>query len=158
MKSHSALYIANKFIIIAKEHGEYLTPLKLIKLMYYAYGWYLFYNETDRLFNKKIEAWCYGPVISEVYHAYKKFGTEPIINPEKVNELPLNNDTEKYIEYFLKEILRVYGKETAYTLANSTHIEGTPWHTTYHKRNQRVIPDDLIKEFFELQKSHAATN
>jgi uncharacterized phage-associated protein len=58
--------VADAILKIAKEQGKPLTPLKLMKLVYIAHGWHMAIENQD-LFNNRIEAWKYGPVIPDLY-------------------------------------------------------------------------------------------
>ncbi len=61
---------------------ELLSNMKLQKLVYYAQGLHLALYDTP-LFNKKIEAWTYVPVVAELQHAYEQHETRGIpANPD----------------------------------------------------------------------------
>ena len=66
-----------------------MSPKKLQKIVYYAYGWTLALLNEDikaldnRLFNEPIEAWVHGPVVPELYTKYKARGWEDI---DKIND------------------------------------------------------------------------
>lgn len=153
---YPALLIANYFIEKAHDTGESLTPLKLIKLVYFAYAWYLAISDTP-LIDEPIVAWTYGPVIESIYHQYKKFGNEPITG--KAN---FDNETEKNISALkndeiaialLNKIWEVYGQYDAIQLANLTHEKDSPWYEAWHNQNGKSIhnfpiTDDLIKKYF----------
>ena len=68
---HSAIDIANFFIDItqSKEEG-YLSDLKVNKLLYFAQAWSLV-RLGRPLFDESIEAWPLGPVVPNVYNAFK---------------------------------------------------------------------------------------
>lgn len=70
MKQYSAKAIANKFLDIAESEGAKIDPMKMQKLVYIAHGWGLgFLGEP--LITQDIEAWKYGPIISDLYHEFK---------------------------------------------------------------------------------------
>ncbi len=64
--------VAEYFLSLADEEaGDFLSNLKLQKLVYYAQGFHLaLFNRP--LFMAAIHAWQHGPVVPELYHAYKK--------------------------------------------------------------------------------------
>lgn len=70
---------AKFFIMLANQRDDdFITNLKLNKLLYYAQGAYL--ARTGRpLFNEQIEAWAYGPVVPSIYRKYKVCGKNPIV-------------------------------------------------------------------------------
>src|SRR5687767_14250246 len=73
----SAFTAANCFLDIALRENIPITHLKLQKLLYFAHGWYLALT-GEPLFEDKVEAWQFGPVIPPVYHQFKKYGNQPI--------------------------------------------------------------------------------
>ena len=83
----NALSIANYFIDLANEDNEPIRPLKLMKLVYIAYGYALaLLNRSiiDYRFDK-VEAWKFGPVIPSVYHSFKIYGKKPITEKESIS-------------------------------------------------------------------------
>ena len=49
------------------------TPLKLQKILYFAQGWSFVWDDKP-LFEGEFEAWQYGPVNTEVYSHFRKYG------------------------------------------------------------------------------------
>lgn len=130
--------------------GELISNLKLQKLLYYAQGFYLATNDTP-LFDDPIEAWMHGPVVPNVYHAYKEFGDFPITLSEEV-EIP---ELEEDITEFLDEIYRIFGQYSAWKLRNMTHEE-PPWLETwseYEKKQfgSKEIMHEKMSEYFKTQ-------
>lgn len=75
----SPIEIAKYFLIKAEKDGELITPLKMQKLVYFAYVFYLISKRgKERLFEEKIEAWPAGPVIPSLYRKLKEYGSAPI--------------------------------------------------------------------------------
>ncbi len=155
MKIYSPEQIANFFIEKsfhdAEQNGE-LTPIKLLKLVYYAYGWHLaFFGKP--LTNELIQAWQFGPVMESVYHATKYYGNTRI--RKKIPGFAADFDPD--VRGLLEEIWKVYKKSTGIELANATHLPGTPWKQIYDEeiqnygqlRRGRDIPDALIEEHFK---------
>ncbi|HEX2981988.1 MAG TPA: type II toxin-antitoxin system antitoxin SocA domain-containing protein [Ignavibacteriales bacterium] len=70
---YNALQAANYFIKKALDEGIPVDPMKLQKLLYFAYGWYYAYYDKP-LFRDQLKAWQWGPVIEDIYHAFKKYG------------------------------------------------------------------------------------
>lgn len=168
--------IANYFIERGIGERKEVTPMKLQKLLYYAYGWYYTVFEK-KLFDAPIFAWNYGPVVESIYHDVKRYGNTPISEPisKFANELasvrfePSNanlatdlltyitpriqsfasEDDKKFIEAFWNK----FSKYNALELANATHEADSPWDKTV--KNQKyaglrsVISDDLMKDYFK---------
>lgn len=117
------------------EVAEYITPLKLQKLLYYIQGMALrIYGKPAFLNN--ISVWQYGPVIEEVYQQYK--GRSPISTPKTNYEVC--DGLKKVIEL----VVSSYGKIEAESLIDLTHDED-PW---IKSKNNSIISIDVIKEYF----------
>lgn len=123
------------------EDSEYITNLKLQKLLYYAQGFYLAKKDTP-LFNEDFLAWEHGPVIRKIYDEYKKNGSNGIKFEEDFN-VEIDKETERVLE----EVYEKYGQYAAWKLRNMTHEE-TPWKTT--PRNE-IITKQKIKDFFKTK-------
>lgn len=117
------------------EVAEYITPLKLQKLLYYIQGMALrIYGKPAFLNN--ISVWQYGPVIEEVYQQYK--GRSPISTPK--TDYEVCDGLKKVIEL----VVSSYGKIEAESLIDLTHDED-PW---IKSKNNGIISIDVIKEYF----------
>lgn len=66
----TANYIATCLIRLSYEKQRPVSNLKLQKLLYYAQAWHLAIFKQP-LFNDEIEAWVHGPVVPEVFRAYR---------------------------------------------------------------------------------------
>ena len=121
------------------EDSEYITNLKLQKLLYYAQGYFLAKKDTP-LFNEDFLAWEHGPVIRKIYDEYKTNGSSGIRYDKDFN-VTIDEETERILE----EVYEKYGQFTAWKLRNMTHEE-MPCKTT--PRNE-VIKKEKIKEFFK---------
>ncbi len=90
---YRASQVANFFIEQSFREGDvYLSPLKLLKLVYFSYGWWLGVTE-QRLFDEPFEAWRYGPVIPSLYHEFKRYGRGRILRISK--EIELSDEVEE---------------------------------------------------------------
>jgi uncharacterized phage-associated protein len=135
--------IAKYFLVQTDEDaGDLISNLKLQKLLYYAQGFNLaLYDEP--LFPESIEAWTHGPVVPEVYHEYKDFGSNAI-------PMPSNVDFSKYDEQtidLLNEVYSVYGQFSAWKLRNMTHDE-EPWKNA---NLGDIITLNSMKKYFKTQ-------
>mgnify|MGYP003637335672 CR=1 FL=1 len=85
MKEKKAKYnlsqIANYFIATNKAQGlkNPVTLMKLLKLVYITYAWYL-ETMAEPLVDEKAEAWNGGFVFSSLYHEFKHFREGSIVN------------------------------------------------------------------------------
>ncbi len=158
---YSPKAIANYFLDLAKEHGDSVRPMKLQKLVYYAHGWYAGHTGKP-LIDESVEAWQYGPVISSLYHEFKRFGSNPItakatdFSDFEIVEVPVPDDES--IKKFLRNIWASYGRFTGLNLSAMTHTEGSPWDITWKEKagvKGADIPFELIAQHFKevLEKS-----
>lgn len=151
--------VAKYFLYRSTQDGELVSPLKMQKLVYYAYVWTLIKNRR-KLFNEKIEAWPSGPVVPSLYRKLKGYGSAPI------NEDYLGVKSEKELEAIfskfsddvkatLDKVYEDYMTKTAFELVTLTHSE-KPWAETRKglsatEPSNRPIPDDLILQQYGQQ-------
>jgi uncharacterized phage-associated protein len=143
-------HVANYFLWKAQSEGKTITPLKLIKLVYIAYSWNLVMYK-NRLFEERIEAWKYGPVIPSLYHEFKRFGSNSI--DTFATELSLGSGESSpvfpAIEMYREEggvvdaVWQNYGDKTGEELSNITH-KGSPWLDAWKKGKNAPLDDKKI--------------
>ena len=119
------------------QNYEGTTPMKLQKLLYYCYVWQLVAGEKS--FEADFEAWEHGPVEPEIYHKYKIFGRNPIIDNTHVSCKPTPE---------VRFILDSYAVFSAIELSKTTHLEN-PW-KKYIKDGAR-IPDQELIGYYQKQ-------
>lgn len=151
----TAAHVANYFLWRAWEEDAKITPMKLLKLVYIAYGWNLVINR-QRLFEEKIEAWRHGPVIPSLYHEYKNYGKNPIpkgnydsqydydkLSGElKLNDIPIIEDKE--ITKVLSSVWKNYGQRDGVYLSKITHSPSSPWSVVYEEDKNKTLDDNAI--------------
>lgn len=77
--------LSEHILAVARDHDLNVTNLQLQKTLYFMIREYVKENpdyKNDRyiltLYDKKFEAWPYGPVIPEIYYSYKFYAGMPI--------------------------------------------------------------------------------
>ena len=119
---------------------NFLTPMQLQKLLYYAQGYFVgCYGRP--LFSDAIKAWKWGPVVPPVYNAYKKFEGRGI-------EVECNCRDEDFAPEELRTldiVYDLYSKFSGVELSRMTHSE-MPWKTT---EPLAEIPLMKLQDFFE---------
>ena len=145
-------HIANYFLSKAENDGiKDMTPMKLIKLVYFSYAWYLAIFEK-KLFTETVEAWRYGPVVPSIYHEFKRFGNSPIqqysINFELENNkisFPVIAMDDEDALGVVGAIWRTYKNRDGWDLSKITHEDNnTPWSLAYAQGENSPMRDDEI--------------
>jgi uncharacterized phage-associated protein len=147
MVQHTASQVAKWFLahnrIVADDEGaEYISNLKLQKLLYYAQGCFLAVNDKP-LFTDNIVAWQHGPVVECVYHEYKINGSNGIAFNDDFDFTAFTPEENE----LLQEVYDTFGQYSAWKLRNMTHEE-TPWKST---PQNSVISQELIRQYFKQE-------
>ena len=137
----SCFDVANYFLTkVDEEEGEVITNLKLQNLAYYAQSASLAFHDSA-LFSEALEAWKYGPVVPELYHAYKEYKSFPLPRVASVSE-----DTYSAAECkLLDEMYAFFGQYAAWKLRDMTHEE-TPWREAFP--TEGVIALSSMRDYF----------
>lgn len=158
---YSAESIANAFIELAADEGKPLSNMKLQKLLYFAQGHSLSLR-NEALITDEAQAWDYGPVYPEVYHAFKHFGSADIRKPLSHPFADLDGDDEDSDPWaapkdgkdraFLHAVWNAYSSKSAVQLSEMSHAPGGPWEQAREANpggRHVVIPKDSIAEYFK---------
>ncbi len=124
-----AYWFIDKAIEDAQEESDYITPLKLQKLLYFAQAISLKRNNRT-IFCEPIKCWNYGPVVEDVWKQFGNYHKNPI---KEGKEVSFDKTTEKVLE----ETYKKYGIYTAGYLVNLTHNEKV-WRDA--EKNQILSP------------------
>ena len=151
--TYDARQIANWFVSRAERDDRTLSIMSLLKLTYIAHGWHLEMRNRP-LFSNAIQAWQYGPVIPEVYNAFRRQGINIKVPVPSTSTPVLKED-----EGFLEQIYDIYGKLGAFQLSNLTHISGGPWDiATKSGGSPATIPDELIRQHYVAKRAETQTS
>jgi uncharacterized phage-associated protein len=129
--------------LVDEEAGDLISNLKLQKLVYYAQGFYLAMYDIP-LFLESIEAWTHGPVVPDLYHEYKQYGSGPIPQPDNIDLSKYDDNTRKLMD----EVYSVFGQFSAWKLRNMTHEE-PPWKDASDTAGE--ITHEAMREYFKTQ-------
>lgn len=147
---YDARQIANWFVTRGQRDGRSFSIMSLLKLTYIAHGWHL---ETQKapLFSNRIEAWQYGPVIPDVYSAFRRQGID-VTGPALVPSCNIEADDEQ----LLNQVYDIYSDLTAFQLSDLTHVAGGPWDIAMKSGgNRATIPDELIRQHYSAKRQQA---
>jgi uncharacterized phage-associated protein len=153
---YSSLEIANEFLRLAQEEDVQLTQMQLQKLVYLAHGYFLAINDKP-LVEDNVEAWDYGTVFRPLWDALTQYGKTP------VREIIRWGDGRGFIreggkeanarlrpeeKEIVEKVWTTYGHYPAFKLSALTHEPNGPWERHYVKGENRVIPNESIREYF----------
>jgi len=163
--AYDARAVANFILDLADDDGLPLTQLALLKIIYFAHGWYLAAKDRP-LVTQPVEAWQYGPVIKVVRDAFKDCGKKPI--NQRAERLILSTgeyqlvipDIQPEDAQFIVSVYRTYRDFDGLELSDLTHVSNSPWDRVWNPRSTSGglglrIKNDDIKSYFLSLKSIA---
>lgn len=170
----------NFFLDKAKENGYVLTPMQVIKLVYFAHGYNLAILDRP-LIDDHVEAWKFGAVIPSLYHSLKVYGSgvikAPLLNTDNMYYMDVYcmSPYELYKKYpdskitfdFLPEeyevmsaIWDIHKGKSGFELSSYIHQPNTPWTQVWERGgkyvNGAVIDNNLIKQYYidKISRKH----
>ncbi len=149
-KNYSPHHIANFFL-----NEKKVTNYVLNKLIYFSYGFYLA-TTNEKLFPEKIQAWKYGPVVSQIYEQFVRFGNKVITEKATWHSRSMDKITYPEIDRndaetmnVLKSVKDVYGSLSEDMWEEMTHHEGSPWEIVYREGERDILINDSdTKRYF----------
>lgn len=154
---YCALQIANVILEKALKKFHDLDVLKLNRLLFIAYG--IGYKELKRsIFNDRIEAWKYGPIIPAVYHHFSHFHLKPVQATAFEydffkNKFQTYNIDKKdtVLRSFLIDIYNKYNDDSKFSLIHHIWSEDSPWAKAYKgKEFEEIDKQSIIKYFNKI--------
>ena len=146
-------WVANTFLLKAKEDSVFIDPLKIQKLVYCFHGWHLATTGLPAV-GEYFEAWPNGPVLSSLYQQFKQHkwngittfakDIDPITGEEKSSYVPASDEQFQSIFNAVWERYKYY---TGIQLSALTHAKGTPW-SLARENGLQYIPNDSIRNHF----------
>lgn len=137
--------VAKYLLDLAKSEGKTIAPMKLLKLTYIAHGYNLGFNKGP-LIENSVQAWKYGPVIPELYHATKKFGSFPVDG--ELIDLLSTQELKDEDKHFISLIWNSYKHLGGLQLSTLTHQPETPWAKTYDGGYHKNISNEVIQDYY----------
>lgn len=140
-KVYTASDVARYIISHESKCGRAVTNLRLQKLLYFIQ--LSFFAICGRpCFEDDMEAWDYGPVVSEVYHQYKVFGSTMISISEEIEA----DKFSKGDRALMDAMLDACADHTTRQLVNRSHHQ-SPWKNAYVPGMNNIISKDSIQEY-----------
>ena len=136
--------VANFFIMLGNgENEDYMTNLRLNKLMYFAQAWNLVLFGKP-LFHEEIQAWQLGPVVPSIYHKYKYKGKDQITDADSSFKVNMLSENERQL---VLSVMACYGIYSTSGLVDISHIPGSPWDEAI-KTGRETIDPERIRNYF----------
>lgn len=137
--------VRNYFSLKTDPNAEELTQMKVVKLLYFAFGRWIA-KTGGELFTSKIIAMPYGPVVEDVH---KKYNGRRGIVPQTLEKSAFEDfnlvQSDRKIADLLRKVDNDFRGYTAAGLVHLTHRKGSPWDVT----RSGVIAPQLIKKTFD---------
>lgn len=166
-EAYDARAVANFILDLAERDGRALTQVSLLKILYFAHGWYLA-AKGKPLVAQPIEAWKFGPVIKVVRDAFKQFESRPIttraeklvLQTGELQVVPsklLPDDAE-----FVGSVYQHYQQFDAWELSEITHEKDSPWDKVWNpteasgRLGLRIRNDEIKAHFLNIAGRGAA--
>ena len=141
---YSAIDVAKYIIWYSKEKGYTVSNLKLQKILYFVQAAFLVDCDSP-CFKENIEAWDFGPVVSEVYHYFKIFGSADIPKNVGINAETAIMRSDRQI---INEMVDQCAEYSASALVDITHNQD-PWRNAYRKGYNNIISHEAIRAYFD---------
>ncbi len=135
---YSAVDLSKYIVTKCINDGQPISNLQLQKILYYVQKEYL--NRGTRAFGEEIEAWQFGPVVSEAYYRFSGFGAMPIT-------LSYRTFIDQADRQIIDPIVEEKRNLNPWTLVEETHRPDGAWSQVFRNGigNHKVIPGALIK-------------
>lgn len=146
-------YALNTLLQRAFREGRIdMSPMKAQKMLFFTHGWHLAITGRPAI-DQQFEVWQYGPVVGQLYHDLKKYGSSQITDyvkdelEEKVFVIsPKNAEFYTSLDVAWEKYIGI----TAGSLSTMTHMPNTPWAVARDK-GLSLIPNDIIRDYFVEQ-------
>jgi uncharacterized phage-associated protein len=123
--THDVRLVTNYLIKRSLRDKSDLTPLQLMKLLYFSHAWMLAIFDRP-LFKQTFKVWKYGPVVPEIYHALKQYGKSPITATISLDGAT-QQDFDPEETAVLDKVFDEYARFDGWVLSGLTHIPEGPW-------------------------------
>lgn len=141
----SAQSVCNTFLKMAFDENIPVTPMKLQKLVYFAYRDCLVQHNV-RLFREDFQVWQYGPVLCSVYDEFKAFHGSPINCFAKDAQGLVYVISEKSNCEIFNTLKNVWNKYKGYTgleLSQITHQPSSAWSLAQNAKRNVILDEDI---------------
>lgn len=146
-KGHDSRAVANQFVKLSREHDDPITILQLVKFVYLAHGWHLGFHDKP-LICHEVQAWKLGPVVPEVYHAFRPGDGVVVKDLAMDGSESYNDEFGENAKSLIDGVFKSYTELSPYALSALTHKPGTPWHQVKDNGFYATIPNEIIRKYY----------
>ncbi len=148
-----AITVANTILKRGKQEDIPITPMKLQKIVYFIYRDYL--QQTGQpLFSERFEPWDYGPVIRDIYDAFKKYGRNHIkkyaVSRDGKTAYVVNEKTSPKLSEIIDIVWAKCKYQDGISLSKRTHEEGGAWRKAYLNSYPYLLDEDIKEENIQI--------
>jgi len=144
---HDSRVIANHIIAVADSRQQSMDLMTLLKLAYFSHGHALAIR-GEPLSWHAVKAWKYGPVIPEVYFAFRR--RQGVYDLKKISQF--NQEIEAWCHDVISDTYRKYEDVHPLDMSDITHVLDGPWDLTVREKGYNsTISDEIIGRHFEQQ-------
>lgn len=136
---YSARDIAAYIVNYSIKNKNYVSNLKLQKLLYYVQAYFAI-KRNKPCFGEDFEHWRHGPVIPEIYSEYKAYFNENITDYQEHEDI-ISRD-----KVLINKVIESYSDYNAWDMVRKTHKED-PWINT--DDNEIIEWDEIYNYFIE---------
>ena len=146
MNTCRAVDLADYIIDKCNKDDMPISNLQLNKILYCIQRHFV--KQDTYAFYDDIEAWCFGPVVPDVYYKYGICGVMPIRPPYPIEKVTINLTNEE--KAAINKIIEDKRVLSPWTFSDDIQREGGAWAQAFSKKAKTIIPIDLIKEEVEI--------
>ena len=140
---YNAIAVAGYIIEYEHSKDRLISNLKLQKLLYFVQAQF-FIEYGKPCFGNKIEAWSFGPVVPDVYHTYKIYGSLDITKLE--DGINIDDISDEHKET-INSVSETFSDTPVYEMVDITHHQ-TPWMRAKRNQFSNEITNESIQQFF----------
>ena len=150
-----ACYIANEY---CTKYDKKISNIKLQKSLYFLFAYWGGFIEQSKLgdveetfdyseylYDDRIEAWTYGPVIPNVYHDFTDY-----YNESKILNIQTILNANEFVKSFIDDLLSEIFPLSDFKLVDISHDDNC-WKDNYNPKEQRhnkeISKEAIISEY-----------
>ena len=146
VEGYDSRAVANRFVQLAEKKRTRITISQLFRFVYLAHGWNMGYYGS-RLIAHSVRMEKIGPVVQEVYDAFRPQGIIPLRQAQQSYK-PCSAEFTDEEEAIIAGVFSSYEKLPHESLKSLLMRSGTPWNRYRDEDYGTVIPTVAIREYY----------